>query len=134
MREMGRVGRGTRKYPAVRRAVAGIRGVDADEGAVAWGAVGYDRRSSIARRSLHQPWLQRLNRRERGLARGLIAGQGTSRLLEECLVCAVVLVREAAIGVVWSSVSSRISVLAVLAPMPPPETMEITQKENPTCC
>ena len=126
MGEMGRVGRGTWKYPAVRRAVAGIRGVDADERAVTWRAVGNDRRSSIARRRLYQPWLQRLNRRERGLARGLIAGQSTSRLLEECLVCAVVLVREAALRVVWGSVSSRISVLAVLAPMPPPETMETT--------
>ena len=36
MGEMGRVGRGTRKYPAVRRAVAGIGGVDADERAVTW--------------------------------------------------------------------------------------------------
>lgn len=122
MSQVRGVGCGTRENPAVRRDVAGVRGVEADERPVARGAVGRDGGSSIARCRLYQPRLERLDRRERGLARSLIAGQSTACPLEERLVCPVVLIGEAAVGIVWSSVASRISVLTVLAPTSPHET------------
>lgn len=124
------VGCGTGKNPAVRRDVSRVRGVEADERPVARGAVRRDGGTSIARRRLHQPRLERLDGRERGLARSLIAGQSTACPLKESLVCPVVLVGEATVGIVWSSVASLISVYS-FSTHAAPKNLEITQRVLP---